>query len=251
MAIENIITLMWSRLLGLVYPRICEFCGEREAGPAESFVCQTCREHPRAIKRIRPPICKVCGLAYEGEITLEFTCRNCFDLDLAFSSARAAVQYYGLAKQVIHRFKYNRQEWFEPILAELLIEAAAPDLKLQPVDLIVPIPLHARKRRARGFNQAERIAMRLSKAINIPYSATLMERVRDTDTQANLDRDDRVANVKGAFAYVGCEKLDKQRVLLVDDVLTTGLTASSCAKELLNNGAREVRVWTVARGGRN
>ncbi|HUS34502.1 MAG TPA: ComF family protein [Verrucomicrobiae bacterium] len=239
----------FTRLLGLVFPHVCEFCGEREATPSDSFICQHCRAHPRAIRPVRPPFCKVCGLWYEGQITLDFTCRNCFDLELEFASARAAVQYYGLVKQVIHRFKYNRKEWFEPFLAELLIESAAPDLKCEPVDLIVPIPLHPRKQRGRGFNQAERLATRLSVATGIPTRADLMQRVRDTDPQAHLDLDDRVANVKNAFAYVPTEKLNKQRVLLVDDVLTTGLTASSCAKELLKNGASEVRVWTVARGG--
>lgn len=248
MATEKIIA-WWSRLAGLVFPDVCEFCGEREATPAQSFICNHCRAHPRAVRKVRPPICKVCGLRYEGEITIDFTCRNCFDLELEFASARAAVHYYGLVKQVIHRFKYNRNEWFEPFLGELLVESAAPELKMEPVDLIVPIPLHPRKQRGRGFNQAERLARRLSVATAIPTRADLMRRVRDTDPQAHLDRDDRVANVKNAFAYIGAEKLNKTRVLLIDDVLTTGLTASSCARELLKNGASEVRVWTVARGG--
>ena len=239
----------FTRLLGLVFPHVCEFCREREATAAESFICHHCRKHPRAIRKVQPPICKVCGLWYEGEITVDFTCRNCFDLELEFANARAAVQYYGLVKQVIHRFNYNRNDWFEPFLAELLIESAAPDLKFEPVDLIVPIPLHPRKQRARGFNQAERLAIRLSAATGIPTRLDLMQRVRDTNPQANLDRDDRVANVKNAFAYVAAEKLATKKVLLVDDVMTTGLTASSCAKELLKNGASQVRVWTVARGG--
>jgi competence protein ComFC len=236
-------------ILRMVFPHVCEICEERDVGPEQSFICYHCRTHPRAIKKVRPPICKICGLWYEGDITNEFKCRNCFDLELEFSSARAAVQYAGLAKEVIHRFKYGRNEWFEPFLAELLIEAAAPDVRLQAVDLIVPIPLHPRKQRARGFNQAERLAARLSAATAVPFDAKLAERVRDTNPQAHLDREDRIENVKNAFKYVGREKLKGQRLLLVDDVMTTGLTASSCAKELLKNGAGDVRVWTVARGG--
>jgi competence protein ComFC len=236
-------------LLRMVFPHVCEICGDREAGPAESFICDHCRNHPRAIKRVQPPICKICGLWYEGEITNEFECRNCFDLNLEFTSARAAVQYAGLVKEVIHRFKYGRNEWFEPFLSQLLIDAAIPELKYEPVDLIVPIPLHPRKRRGRGFNQAERLSTRLSQSTGVPFDAKLMQRIRDTNSQAGLDRDDRIENVKGAFKYIGAERLKGQRVLLIDDVLTTGLTASSCARELLRNGAREVRVWTVARGG--
>jgi competence protein ComFC len=236
-------------LLRMIFPRVCEICSEREAGPSEGFICEHCRKHPRAIKRVRAPICKICGLWYEGAITTEFKCRNCFDLELEFTCARAAVQYAGLVKEVIHRFKYGRNEWFEPFLAELLIESAVPELRLEPVDLIAPIPLHPKKQRARGFNQAERFASRLSAVLEIAFDTTLLERVRDTDPQAGLDRDDRIANVKNAFHYVGEQKLKGQRVLLIDDVLTTGVTASSCAKELLKNGAGEVRVWTVARGG--
>jgi competence protein ComFC len=236
-------------ILRMVFPHVCEICGEREAGPAQSYICEHCRNHPRAMKRVQPPICKICGLWYEGEITNEFECRNCFDLGLEFTSARAGFQYAGLVKEVIHRFKYGRNEWFEPFLADLLIEAAGPELKFEPVDLIVPIPLHPRKRRGRGFNQAERFSARLSQATGVALDAKLMERVRDTNSQAGLDRDDRVENVKGAFKYAGAARLKGQRVLLVDDVLTTGLTASSCARELLRNGAGEVRVWTVARGG--
>jgi ComF family protein len=236
-------------ILRLVFPHVCEICGKHEAGPAESYVCKSCRDHPRAIKKVCPPICKICGLWYEGEITNDFACRNCFDLELEFTSARSATEYAGLVKEVIHRFKYGRNEWFEPFLAELLIEAALPELRFEPVELIVPIPLHARKRRGRGFNQAERLAARLCEATGIPYHAKLVERVRDTNSQAGLDRDDRIENVKGAFNYVGAEPLKGQRLLLIDDVLTTGLTASACARELRKNGAGEVRVWTVARGG--
>jgi competence protein ComFC len=238
-------------LLRMVFPHVCEICGEREAGPAQSFICGHCRNHPRAIKRVLPPICKICGLWYEGAITNEFECRNCFALELDFTSARAAVQYAGLTKEVIHRFKYGRNEWFEPFLAELLIEAAVPELRMEPADLIVPIPLHPRKRRGRGFNQAERFAARLSAATGLPFDAKLMERVRDTNSQAGLDRDDRIENVKGAFKYIGSTRLKGQRIVLIDDVLTTGMTASSCAKELQKNGAGELRVWTVARGGLN
>jgi competence protein ComFC len=240
---------IFESLLRMVFPHVCEICGERQAGPAQSFICEHCRNHPRAIKRVHPPICKICGLWYEGEITNEFECRNCFELNLEFTSARAGVQYAGLVKEVIHRFKYGRNEWFEPFLAELLIEAAVPELRFESVDLIVPIPLHPRKRRGRGFNQAERIGARLAQASGVAFDVKMMERVRDTNSQAGLDRDDRIENVKNAFKYIGAERLKGQRVLLVDDVLTTGLTASSCAKELLRNGAREVRVWTVARGG--
>jgi competence protein ComFC len=229
-----------------IFPHVCEICAQREAGPADSFICAHCREIPDAVKPVEPPFCQKCGLWYSGAITTEFRCANCAELTLHFEYARSAAQFSGLVKEVIHRFKYGRNEWFEPFLAELLIERALADLRAAPVDLIVPIPLHKTKHHTRGFNQAERLAARLAQAANLPMNPSILRRVIDTNSQAGLDRDDRAANVRNAFAFVG-PPLTGQRILLIDDVLTTGLTASACARELIKHGARDVRVWTVAR----
>jgi len=237
--------------VGWVFPCVCQFCGELKAGPDESFICGRCRSRPKAIQYISEPICAFCGLPYPGAITTEFVCANCTELELNFTSARAAAAYSGLVKEVIHRFKYSRQEWNENFLASLLIGSALPILRENPVDIIAPIPLFPKRERARGFNQAARLGKRLADAAEIAFEPHLLERIRDTGPQASLDRDDRKANVKGAFRYTGTERLAFSRVLLIDDVLTTGLTASECAGELLKNGAMEARVWTVARGGLN
>jgi competence protein ComFC len=235
------------QLLRPIFPHVCEICGAAEAGPDDSFICGACRNSDRAIEPVEPPFCQKCGLWFQGAITTQFRCANCADLNLQFTYARSAAKFKGLTKEIIHRYKYSRQEWFEPFLSELLIEAALPDLREHPIDLIAPIPLHRRKRHSRGFNQAERLATRLSIAAAIP-TANLLQRIIDTDSQAGLDRDDRMANVKNAFTFNG-PLLAAKRVLVIDDVLTTGLTASACAVQLLKNGAASVRVWTVARGG--
>jgi ComF family protein len=237
------------RAIGLLFPNVCEFCAKNEAGPDESFICRDCRETPEAIIPIKRPFCEVCGLPYRGAITTEFECSNCADLNLQFKSARAAAHFTELVQETIHRYKYTRHEWFEPFLAELLIDAARPALAAEPPHVITPIPLYPTRRRFRGFNQAERLAARLGAALEIPCDPKLLRRVKNTDSQVNLGRNERVANVKGAFAYAGQEPLNGQRVLLIDDVLTMGVTASACAKVLRENGAGEVIVWTVARGG--
>jgi competence protein ComFC len=236
-------------ILRTVYPHVCEFCGVEEAGPSDAFICGQCRGRHDAIKLVEAPFCGKCGLGFDGAITTEFRCANCSDLELVFAYARSAALYSGLVKEVIHRFKYNRHEWFEPFLGQLLIDQALADLRANPIDLVVPIPLFPAKQRTRGFNQAERIAGRLAVALGVAMDTKCLRRIRDTESQARMDRDDREANVKGAFECR--ESILGQKVLLVDDVLTTGLTASACAAELLKNGAGEVRVWTVARGGLN
>jgi ComF family protein len=165
-----------------------------------------------------------------------------------FQSARSAVVARDPVLEVIHRYKYQRALWFEPFLAELLIQAAGPALGGPNGDVIVPVPLHPTKRREREFNQAERLAARLGAATQRPVNKGLLRRVVATRTQTLLKRSERLANVRNAFAMRDGQRLNGERIVLVDDVFTTGATTSACAKVLRAAGAGEVCVWTVARG---
>src|SRR5204863_3956170 len=185
---------------------------------------------------------------FEGAITTSFECANCRDTVLHFRSARSAVVARDKVLEAIHRYKYQRALWFEPFLADLLISRAQPELAGQSWDAIVPIPLHATKQRDREFNQAERLAHRLSAATGIPLDSASLRRVLPTRTQTLLSRPERVANVRNAFAMRDGKRLQGERIVLVDDVFTTGATTSACAKILVAAGAGEVCVWTLARG---
>lgn len=211
----------------------------------QGFVCGNCWTGVRFIK---PPFCERCGLPYEGDITSSFICSNCHDLELHFCSARSAVAAKSVTLEVIHRFKYQRALWFEPFLADLLLRAALSKLQSEKWDLVVPVPLHPTKQREREFNQAERIALPLAHALNIPLRNNLVSRVLPTRTQTLLTRNQRAENVRRAFVAVPKTKLHGARIILVDDVLTTGATTSACARVLRSQGAAEVCVWTVARG---
>ena len=231
--------------LGFFYPPNCQMCGTERATPAEGYICENCW---RRVRFIQPPFCERCGLPYAGEITTVFECSNCREMDLHFRWARAAVAAEGMVLDVIHRYKYRRALWFEPFLADLLIRQAVPVLQCEKWDLLIPVPLHPLKKREREFNQAERLACRLGAASGIPVNSRLIQRVAPTRTQALLTRAERAANVRGAFAArPGC-RLNGERVILLDDVLTTGATTSACARALREAGAGEVAVWTVARG---
>ena len=231
--------------LGFLYPEACQICGQEHATLSEGFVCARCWEKVRFIK---PPFCERCGLPYEGDITTAFECHNCREFDLHFRNARAAVVAGGIVLDVIHRYKYQRALWFEPFLADLLVRQAGPVLGREEWDMIVPVPLHRTKRREREFNQAERLGARLSLATRIPLNKNLLRRVEPTRTQTLLSRRQRAANVQDAFAVRRGQELDGERVVLVDDVFTTGATTSACAKVLLSSGAGDICVWTVARG---
>jgi ComF family protein len=201
------------------------------------------------VRFIRPPFCERCGLPFVGELTTTFECSNCRELELHFRSARSAVATGSMVLEIIHRYKYQRALWFEPFLADLLIREAGPVLRGAAWDWIVPVPLHPTKQREREFNQAERLAQRLSVATNIPVHSRLLKRVEPTLTQTRLSRPERATNVHRAFApqTTGLD-LTGARIVVLDDVFTTGATTSACARVLHTAGAAEVCVWTVARG---
>jgi competence protein ComFC len=231
--------------LNFLFPAVCQLCGDARATAAEGYVCAGCWQN---VRFIAPPCCERCGLPYPGDITTTFECANCRDLDLHFRWARASVVANDFLRGVIHRYKYNRELWFEPFLADLLVRQAAPALRGENLAGIVPVPLHPVKQREREFNQAERLATLLAAALGIPVRTDLVKRVQPTRTQTQLDKHARADNVRHAFAPVRPKPLDGERLLVLDDVLTTGATTSAVARVLRENGAGEVLVWTLARG---
>ena len=236
----------WFRAgLALLYPELCQLCHVSRATVGEGFVCATCQQQVRPVV---PPFCHRCGLPFDGDVTTEFVCANCQDLTFDFVSARAAVVAQGVAREAILRYKYQRQLWFEPFLADLLIHAAKPVLMPKDWDFIVPVPLHPQKEREREFNQAQRLARRLSLAAGIPLADKLLKRISATTTQTHLTRAARATNMRNAFAVRPGSAVGHRRLVLVDDVFTTGATTSDCARALTGAGAAQVCVWTVARG---
>lgn len=231
--------------LGFVYPEVCALCEEERAVAKDGFVCGSCQRH---VQFIRAPFCNRCGLPFDGDISGTFECSNCKDVHLHFSSARSAVVAKTVVLEAIHRFKYSRHLWFEPFLAGLLLQEAVPVLREQEPDLIVPVPLFSVKEREREFNQAERLARHLSTATGVPSNHNLLRRVTPTLTQTRLTKQQRAENIRGAFMMRKGIKLDGEKIILVDDVFTTGATTSECARILRKAGAGDVSVWTVARG---
>ena len=231
--------------LGFFYPEICQLCEDERATARDGFVGVKCW---RQVRFIRPQLCERCGLPFAGDLTTTFECSNCRELDLHFSSARSAVVAKTAVLEVIHRFKYRRALWFEPFLADLLVREAVPILRGQNWDFIAPVPLFPVREREREFNQAELLAKHLSAATKIPPHNKLLRRVLPTATQTLLTREQRAKNMRGAFAVRDGIKLAGEKIVLVDDVFTTGATTSACAKVLRKAGAGDVCVWTVARG---
>jgi len=233
-------------LLTLFYPDVCQVCLQERATAAEGYVGGNCRKE---IHYIVPPNCERCGLPFEGAIMDSFECGNCQEMTLHFSRARAVVAAEGMVLDIIHRWKYSRALWFEPFLTGLLLREAVPALRTEQWDLIVAMPLHRDKETEREFNQAQHLAQALSAATGLRVGEDLVRRTVATQTQTHLSRRQRMDNMQGAFERGSHAKFARgRRIILVDDVLTTGSTASACALILKKAGASDVCVWTVARG---
>lgn len=231
--------------LSFFYPEWCQLCGRARATSSQSFLCENCRAQ---VRPIIPPFCERCGKPFEGEILSGFECWNCRGEELFFCRARSAAVARDSLLEIIHRYKYKGAVWFEPFLGELLVRAAAPELRGEQWDCIAPVPLHPTKEREREFNQAERLARRLGRGAGIQVEARLLRRTVQTRTQTLLTREERRENVRNAFALGAGAEVQGRRIILVDDVFTTGATTGACAKVLRRGGAAEVCVWTVGRG---
>ena len=220
----------------LFFPYICSECLSRYA-PVES------------------PICIRCGIMFKSKEGDDHLCQNCIKEPKIFEIARAPGIYDRTLKKAIHSFKYRGKIQMARPFGKLLFAAFIRFWDIKNIDLIVPVPLHLRRLRARGFNQAyllvrswKQLAAKLSIDMSdISVERNVLVRSKWTEPQTGLGRKKRIKNIKNAFKVRDCSGIAGKRILLVDDVFTTGATANECAKTLISNGAKRVDVLTLAR----
>lgn len=230
--------------LDLLYPRNCIGCGI-SAPEAFRYICWDCWSDAT---RIEAPFCDLCGDPVAGSVDHEFICYSCSAEKPSFDGARSAARYDGVVGEALRQLKYEKALWLVPDLADLLLncmKAEYPGLKF---DRVVAVPLHHVRRRERGFNQSAMLAGELGDRIGSKSVSGVLRRIRPTSTQTNLTASQRLSNVQNAFESRREKLLVGRRVLLVDDVMTTGATVNACAKALKKGGARSIHVLTVARG---
>lgn len=220
-------------------------CGRFLEDPAEKIVCRECLDR---LDAPGGPVCVCCGrfFARGGEAHL---CGECLEKPPPFSRHRSAGVYDGVLRGLILVFKYGKAQALGGLLAGFMCRAPAlqgEDI-FAGVDYVVPVPLHRRRKRRRGFNQALVLSRELAKRKKLRVLARGLVRVKDSPPQASLGALERGRNIKGVFRPAKRRRLKGKIILLVDDVYTTGATVKECSLALLEAGAAEVRVVTVAR----
>ena len=246
MHLTHVANTAYDSLLALVYPQACAVCGDSVESRALGVACSRCWRETRFFTGAETS-CWKCGLASPGVVKEEeregVRCRRC-DAD-CFAAARAGGVYEGALRSAVLALKHS------PHVCARLVQLLHETQQRAPLDRatrIIPVPLHPDREKTRGFNQAAVIGCALSRASGLPCDEVSLVRERHTDRhRAGMDAKDRHATVSDAFRVSHPALVAGERILLVDDVFTTGATVSSCAKSLLDAGAAEVFVLTIAR----
>jgi len=237
-------------LLNLVFPGNCFICSVAVARHQDCGICSGCWGKALALK-IVPPRCPSCGLPLQNfEDDQEHLCGECILRPPPFAGARSFGYYTAELARIIQELKFHGRRDQIKLLAPLLTAAFFESWSREDFDCIVPVPLHARRRSERGYNQSELLAKALERQIAVPFCAAL-RRIRRTLPQVGLSHSERTENVRKAFQCTSARQIAKKRILLIDDVMTTGATVASAAHTLLDGGALRVSVLTVARAAKS
>ncbi len=235
----------------VVFPRTCVHCrGLVETGMSgEAEFRHLCRVCAAQISYVRPPHCTTCGHPFYGVVEGERICPHCHGLEPDFQEGRTAVLFKGPARALVIELKYHRGLHVLHDM-ELVFRRSPHVVEFVRDAVLVPVPLHPRKARERGYNQAELLAQAVARAGGgATRVEMLLRRVVDTVTQTAFDRRARSANLKNAFALVPSAALNPaSRYILVDDVFTTGSTLNSCAHALRRAGGLNLGVVTFGHG---
>jgi len=238
-----------TQLLNFLYPPECAACGKKFGLDSDARVCASCLA---GVEPLPAPLCAVCGGPVEAATGSDSRCARCIDRPPHFRRARSIARYRPSAEDdpaslpaLIRRHKYGLDQSVGRALAEFL----GPHLPIarEDLDMVVPVPLHRSRLWWRGFNQAALLAAEVAHRLELPIDTNVLVRVRATNPQTYRHHDERLRNVRRAFRAPHPQRVAGQRILLVDDVMTTGATVEECARTLLDASAKAVDVFTLAR----
>lgn len=225
-----------SHTIDLIYPPACPICG-RPAPFEEGIRLPVCPECEKDLSKTGSNCCMKCGKPLQDE-TAEY-CYDCSKTHHLYTQGAAAFAYTDGIKQSIYRYKYKNRREYAAYYAKQIYENCGGRMSTWKADVLIPVPLHSSKLWKRGFNQAELIAEHLSKLTGIPVDGEVLVRSRKTIPMKNLDDQERIENLKNAF-HIKDNVVEYNKVILVDDIYTTGTTIDECTKVLMDRGASNV-----------
>lgn len=233
-----------SPFLDILFPPLCHLCKAFIPDAGEIHLCADCLAQTAPISS---PLCPVCGAPFMTDGGIDHLCSACSAFHPHFTAAQAAMVFDGTVRELIHRFKYDRKVQLRRPLGLIAAGHLGSFRADHSPDLIIPVPLHARRLKERGFNQALLLGEVIARRWGVPLSRSNLRRVRWTAPQITLSAAERADNVRNAFAVKHPSALKGKRIMLLDDVYTTGSTVRECAKTLKGAGAEAVFVACVAR----
>jgi ComF family protein len=232
-------------ILNLLFPSSCSYCHEPVGDSRVPHFCLTCWHD---FDPISGPVCGRCGKPFDSPETLShtpfFQCSSCRTSPPLFDQALSVGYFEGPLREAIHQLKYRPCRSLGTPLGAWMADRVRV---LLDIDMVMPVPLHPKRLRQRGFNQALLLAHCMSVKYGIPLDYDNLARIRPTRPQVELTGKERVTNVAGAFSLKLPETVESKHILLIDDVFTTGATMNECAAVLKKAGAGQVTACTLAR----
>jgi ComF family protein len=229
-----------TKLLDTLFPAHCFLC--QEILTENVHLCAKCWGD---VDFITSPFCQICGMPFSFEVGAETLCGSCIKETPAYDKMRVVAHYGGAMRKLILPFKHGDKTELVSIFADWLHKAGQEIFG--ECDVIVPVPLHFKRLLMRRYNQAGLLANELSKKVNIPVDHFILSRHKYNSTQKDLSRKERFRNLQGAFQIKNKSYIKGKNLLIIDDVVTTGATAQSCASLLKHSGAKKVEMLALAR----
>lgn len=213
---------MLSNIINLIYPTVCGICGEI----SKEDICNKCKVKIRKFQRSKKHI---------------YLTKN-------FDTHMYLFDYQGIIRQKILQYKFGEKTYISRCFIETILKDEKVCRFLKNYDIIIPVPISNKRKKTRGYNQSELIASKLAKKIeSLEYKPKILYKIKDTLPQSTLDKEKRIENIKGAYYIKNELILKKKKVLLVDDIFTTGNTVDECSRVLKQSGAKEIGIFTLAK----
>lgn len=234
--------------IDLIYPPKCHVCGDflqaNGLGGASVFFCKECYQ---TFDPVKAPFCPICGVPCGSDPSENHLCEDCLRTRPEYERLFALYQYKGAVLDTIHGLKYGGKTHLSKSMGPLLAVFARHCIPETKALLTMPVPIHPRRLRERGFNQSLLLARYVANELDTALDFLSLARIKYTPPQTGLDKNERQKNVRGAFQVISPGEIRDRSVLLVDDVATTGNTLNECARVLLKSGCHQVLCLVLAR----